>query len=93
MISMLGTGKEFGCLKFLLFSDPLAASVLCTSHRRCETKTSFLQTGGIGRLGRGKIAHLFQGEGKAKGRGKVTDESLIGLVLCACNLSQLIKEH
>lgn len=28
MISTLGTGKEFGCLKFLLFPDPLAALVL-----------------------------------------------------------------
>lgn len=28
MIPMLGTGKEFGCLQFILFPDPLAALVL-----------------------------------------------------------------
>lgn len=29
----------------------------------------------------------------SKGKGKMPDESLIGLVFSACNSSQLVKEH
>lgn len=73
MIPMLGTGKEFGCLQFLVFSDPLVALVL--PQKVWDQNWVSCRLVGLVGGGEDKL-HSY-----SKGKGKMTDESLIGFVL------------